>query len=289
MQNLWNELCDRNAVEYLRLVGVNEKYIDGSASDFEKLYVLCRSLENSEDNLTAGNIAAKISELTGKKVSVADVARADAAQLWTEYNKIKYHCAMCGERYNTALFSISSLYCDEDCRKPLKIINPKDLSADAENSLVYAQDVCVYAEFFGSEFRRPNAYSASAELKKRSADERYDRDIVLCQRIFERAYKNQSKKIQLLVHSHGGEEYISELVKYAILRKASMRIFAVADGTLSPLQIKSICLLGSNDCFVTPTICEKLWRSKRSIEEYTAELSRIYPRARVGFLKYKFT
>ncbi len=279
MQNLWNELCDGDIFEYLRLVGVNEKYISGSASDFEKLYVLCRSLENSEDNLTAGNIAAKISELTGRKMSVADVALTDATQLWTEYNKIKYNCAVYGEMCKPTFFSIPNLYCDEDCRHPSKIIDLKDLSTD------YAQDVYVYAEFFGSEFRRPNAYAVDAELKKQSDGERYDRDIVLCQKIFSQVYKNPSRKIQLLVHSHGGARYISELVKYAILRKMNLRIFALADGTLSPLQIKSICLLGSNDCFVTPIISETLWRSERSIEEYTAELSRIYPRVRIEIFK----
>ncbi len=289
MQNLWNALCNSSVFEYLHLVGVNERYIYGNASDFEKLCVLFRSLKYADGNCFASEIAAKASALVAKKMSVADIAEVDALNLWTEYNKNKYGVAPCDKKCSAAPCSVSNIYCDEKYCKEPKAVDLERLLDGSEKSLPNTQAFCLYAEFFGSEFNRPNAYSADAEAQKRQRGERFDRDIIFCQMIFDAVYQDKFRTVQVMVHSHGGEKYASEFVKYVLLRKIGMRISVVADGTLSPLQIKNICLLGNNDCFVTPTINKKLWKSDLPIDDYINELSRIYPRGRIDYFEFKMT
>ncbi len=271
--------------ELLRLVGVKHKYIDGDASDYEKLCVLCRSLRFFEGNAEARKLACDISEELGRSLSREELLRMGATSLWNEYNALYYGMAFCGEKSNFGEPCLDIDCCVEKNNYMTKAVCLGTLIDRGVLELPNTQDLSVYAEFEHSEFSRPSAYACELERQRFLRGEKYNKNVIMCQIIFDAIYKNKCRKIQIYADASHGEAYISELIKYALLRRVSTKIFVVIDGTESPETIKKLCLMSSDECFVAPALCADIWRGARQRSEYVSELAIIYPLGRIEEFK----
>ncbi len=285
MQSLWSVLCDECVLECMRLAGVKSKYVCGDASDFEKLCALCRAFEHFEGNREANKIADKMSVLLGRKISVSDIACSDASDLWNEYNEKTYALIWSDKNHNKMRLNMSNIYCDENYKSNVAPISLNDLAEGTDAKLPKLHNLSLYAELFENKFIRPSAYAASLERDRRERGEKYNQDLIITQMIFEAFLADKCRKIQLLLHFHGDKRYISDFLNYAVLRNLTTKIHIVADGSISPREMRELCLLGSNSCFVVPVVCAELFRDAQSLIDYVSELSLVYPNGKIKIVE----
>ncbi len=284
MQNLFGAIYGDSVRELMSLSGIMQKYIDGDASDFQKLYALCSVFSYCDGNREAENIAKKISLLLDREVGVSELADTPASVLWNEYNARYYGAEVCDEKNKDTKLIFNDMFCDEKNNiKQCIFIN--NLVDEGVAELPNMQDISVYAELVEDHFCRPSAYASELELCKKSRDEKYNKDIIVCQMLFDASYKNKCRKIQLYLYSKCGEGYLCELIKYAKLRQIGLRMFIVLDGTIPPEGVRRLCLMSNDEIFVTPAVCQRFWSVEQEITDYISELSKIYPCGRVKYLE----
>ncbi len=288
MTNVWKALCNKDMSRMLRLLGCDHEYLDGTASDFECFREWCAACSELFGNVTAECFAKKISDLIGEKMSVSDVANANAAMLWKQCNNMLNEdiCFdnICVEKdninndYNTAFLS------DEKIKNISAAIS---LNVLLENRAADFNELCKNVEknsdniyiltFFENEFCRPDRYHAEEEYKKYINGEKCNIDLIIDQLLLEIIYINKRKKIQLIIDVNSNIGHAKSLVEHLAFRELSTRIFLLVSRHLVPEDIVDVCDSGNNRAFVTPCI------SSRDTELIN-ELSRIYPRGAINVI-----
>ena len=282
MENLWMQIADEELIQTMRLLGSDERYTDGDASDFECLeeWLLARPL--LEGNEVGQRTAKRLCEL----LLCDDVSNIGAAEAWSAYNALRLGAdvKICDEKSNHTFSGYKKIYCDE---KDNSIQNALDVSAlvdksegsfDAVREYISKNDIfCVKADLRSDVFRRPDRYAAEVVLKNMISGEKYNIDdinVLYSQIICEIAYKFKSGFLQLYLNAQNGLGAAVGLIKYLVSRRLRVRVYLCVDADTDVTELKNACLCSGNDCFVTPVL---LSCKSDGIEDFKNRLAKIYP------------
>ena len=85
MENLWMQIADEELIQTMRLLGSDERYTDGDASDFECLEEWLSARPLLEGNEVWQRTSKKLCELLLRD----DVSHIGAAKAWSTYNALR--------------------------------------------------------------------------------------------------------------------------------------------------------------------------------------------------------
>jgi len=290
MKNLWSEVVNERMLTLMRLVGCDESFFDGRASDFECLAKWIAILPLLDGNTEAKSFAENIGNLLGRNMSVGELLHRKPAELWREYCTAHYVCEYLGmsdEKYNTHFSCRIDNICDEKRKLTSKTLSVNELICDCEfelekllDKLDNLGDFLVCAELLEGDFVRPDRYRAGVALKKIKSNEKCNNEefnILISQLICEAIYRNDNLKIQL---NFSRSDYIKSFIEYLAYRKMKVRIYVSVSVKTSVCDVCDVCRLSGNGLLVTPClIAEKGIQADGFLEE----LSRWYP---IGMLSF---
>ena len=306
MKNAWELLASDDVLEAMTLLGCDDKYIYGSASDFEKFKELCATFFMLEGSDVAEKLMKKISGALEKKVCFDHIRADNAIALWKEIN------VSLGAFYGeTPIFeqSVENLCRTETKRAKAnrveknKFINEffdvnravDGIKSSSDSSLSQFCDMLIKSSNYkisvtlnDADFVRPNRYLADGVIKKISDDEKYnlsEYNLLLCQIICELIFADSSRILQLYLNSQSSFSAAKELINYLSMRKLRARIFLCVCSSNSPEDIKITCLLGGNGCFTTPVFIKKDTDTNDRTDTFLNSLYRVYPSGNVLVLE----
>lgn len=292
MKNPWELLVTQELLELMLLTGCDRKYIDGNASDFEKFRELCAIFPKLRASNAAEDFLTRLSDICGRKLSFESICKQNARAIWLcacthnysdeKFNNISFepHAKISVEKENI-------IYGYTDINS---LIDTTDLSEF--NSLC---DFCKYIDnqgnypilmnFKSAVFLRPNRYSAEQVFKKISNGEKYnfsEYNLLLCQIICELIFLKNDGILQLILQYDEQLKSANSLINYLIMRKLKARIFLYVSSSCSSTELKSICLLSNELCFITPILNKKKIDADNT---FLQSLSRIYPSGCISYLQ----
>ncbi len=279
MENVWSVCRKKDTDELFVLLGSDEKYINGAASDYECFAYFCSACDKLSGNREAMRIAAKISNLVGKEMTPSCLSKCDARELWKKctaaiLNDEKYNIII---RDNTANISVEKYkntdeYINLNDYLKKKVESGESKLGDIAKDIDFMRVKTFYVSFASSAFVRPNSFAAQVEYDKHINNEKYNINIILSQLIFEKIYTNNSGKIQLIFEVTQNALYLEELIDYINIRDLSARIYLYSDEKISPECIREMCLKSRNKCFITP-----LLKRSACTQDHLSRLADIYP------------
>lgn len=281
-ENIWEYICGEDIAVAMRLVGCDEKYISGNASDYEKFRELMSILALFDGCEILEKCCEKIGFAIGEELTVSQIKEISAIDIWQKYpshntlccDKISPNIRVEKDNYKSScrveditvdylnnsvdVFSLAGAFLDASLKK-VKI------EERLENPIII--------HFFEGKFNRPDRYSAEKVFKKISFDEKcnnYENNIFLCQLVCEIIYAKKDNYPTFIFDIKNGSECVEGLIKYLVKRSLEARIYLLADQSVPLQEVRRICLCGNRNCFVTPVVFE-------NDSEYLKELARIYP------------
>ena len=294
MADPWELLQSDELKLQMRLVGTDKKYYDGDASDFEKFRELCSAFHLLKGNQVAEKVLSKLSAACGREIYFEQLCRENAKALW--------------------LIACNN-YCDENLKLQTELISPQkyaekdniiakyqSLNTVLENAAVddvfELEKICntltehdifpLFIHFKNAEFTRPNRYFAGLTLQKISTVKKCNNseyNALLCQVIFELFFTNKSKPLKLILSCDGDINILSPMIKYFCARGLSARIFVHADKTTSVNDIKQLCALSEESCYITPMFSKKEIDTWQPHDSFLQSLARVYPIGAISFLQ----
>ena len=252
-KNLWQLIWGNDVLKTMTLLGCEEKYLDGRASDFEAFREWIDAYHYMQGNVVADCTAEKIGKLVD--LSATEVFTCDAAFLWGR------HCG------NTHKISGEKLYSPKnpervlDCVKKEKIMSPfanvSDLLSKAdvdeyksidefekhiENIGIYQFGMTVV----GGEFIRPDSYHCGECYSEYIGGEKLQSNFISSQILLDMIYRKKCEIIHLIVEDEKGRTWANEFIKYLSFRELDVKIAVHFYKCISPEQVKETCLLNRN-------------------------------------------
>ncbi len=281
-ENIWEYIRGEDVAESMRLIGCEDKYISGNASDFEKFREWIAVLAFFDGTEMAKKHCEKIGFAIGENLTPGQIKRSSASLIWKKYASLNCLIIEDLEEFsreekdnyvpsyrrenitvdffnNTAnILSFSSML-SEDAKK----------NEDDEISLKNPIEVL----FFEGEFNRPDRYTAEKVLKKIGAGEKCnnnENNLLLCQLVCEIIYAKKDNCPIFVFDIKNGSECAEGLINYLVKRDLEARIYLLPDSSVPSRRVIDLCLCGSRKCFVTPVV-------PKNYSDYLAELEKIYP------------
>ena len=291
MTNAWKTLCNDNMLSILSLLGCDRKYIDGSASDFECFREWCAACSRLFCNAVAEDFVGELSAVIGKRISVADVALADASELWKECNA-KLNANRCYDTENVEKYKsndkyITSFLCDEKTNSLNEVVSLNVLLNNGHpdfdalcKSLANIDKKAFLVTLENDEFCRPSKYHAEQEYIKHINGEKCNLDLIITQILCEVFYLKNGEKIQLIIDVNRDIAHVKALIRYLSLRKLNVRVFLLLSADITAERIAEVCGEGDNNVFVTPCLL------KDSSADLLDSLSKIYPCGAVSIIDH---
>ena len=280
MENLWSVLVSAQIMDTMRLLGSDEKYINGAASDFECFREWLSAYPLLNGNSVAEQFLHELEKTLGHSIDCFD-----AAPAWREYNAKKYgfeYTERYVEKSNYIFSGYKKTYSDEKNKKTLNLLSINHVLSfdvtcldDATKHMVKSNINSIYAFFHTSDFAYPNRYAAECAIKKIVNGEKCNKDELnqlLSQIICEYIYLKNGEKIQLYLDTESNLSYARELIKYLSLRGLSARVYICVNDKHDASDIKDTCACAFGKCFATPVAI-----GERYSESAVNELARIYP------------
>ena len=252
-QNVWRHILCDDLIDTMRLLGCDNKYLDGTASDFECFREWMAAYPYMNGNSTAEKISVRLGEIFGKKLTVTDLGQSDAKEMWRAFESgtelPKHSDVKC---YNDYKFSRVDI-CDE---KQNIMFDAVDLSEKLDRC---KSDGCASFEKFvktleninngafklvtsSKDFTRPDRYHATEYFGKDISDEKDKIVIVLLQSIFELIFKNKCEIIHIEISDASHTRWVTELMKYLSLRNFCVPVFITVNEKNTPAEIREACL-----------------------------------------------
>lgn len=271
----------------MRLLGCDEKYTNGVASDLECLSEWLSARRLTVGNETAENAEKRICEL----LNIDGIEGYTADALWQKYNARYY-----GEEYENSVEKRNHIFsgykkinCVEKNNNICDIADTADMLNGLPDSFEKIRDIIeksnvteIKSKLYGNDFDRPDRYAADLAVKKIFNGEKcniIEKNILFSQIICELAYKIKSGFLQLYLYPCDGLRSSAELVKYLVSRRLRVRIYLCVEADADEREIKAVCLDSGNRCFVTPML---LPCDERKKNDFCNRLSPIYP---IGLLE----
>lgn len=282
-ENIWEYIRGDDVAEAMRLVGCDEKYISGNASDFEKFREWHSILPLFEGCETMEKSCKRIGVAIGEELTLARMWEYTAPLIWQKYTSLN----------SSVYVDLTIKKCDEknnyrsSCRVENTTVDYFNKSADilsfakcldggyGEDDMIAENlEKPITVRFFDGEFDRPDRYAAENALKRILLGEKCnnkEKNILLCQLVCEIIYAKKDNYPIFVFDVKNGSACTEGLIKYLVKRSLGARIYLLTDIGIQPQEVRALCLLGNRDCFVTPLIAE-------NDTEYLRELGKIYPR-----------
>ena len=286
-ENIWEYIRDEDVAEAMRLVGCEEKYISGGASDFEKLREWLSVLVLFEGSETAKKSCEKIGLAIKEELTPDKINACSAACIWQKYaslnslalEELSLNCCEGKDNYTPSCKReniTADFFNNTTPISSLAVLLSKDVKekGNVEISLEKPIDVCL----FEGDFNRPDRYSAEKVLKKIENGEKCnnkENNLLLCQLICEIIYAKKDNYPRFVFDIKKGSECAEGLIKYLVKRELRARIYLLIDSTVPPSRVRELCLCGSRECFVTPLVSE-------NYSECLDSLALIYPRGMIN-------
>ncbi len=298
MKNIWQILCNEEIKRLMTLCGVKEKYIDGDASDYEKMCAFCACAHLLSGNREAERLTGEISKLVRMNLTVSDLGKYNTSELWNRSNSCLYPSGMtfdiCDEKLYCNATDIFVNKCDEKINIFENINDLNSMLIRAKNEKItdieelidsryFQAKMPFYVRFGEDDFERPNRYAVNRELNKLCIGEKYNKNLILSQMLFEILYKNKCCNLQLVLIVKSNMDYIEGFIKYMNFRGLSARMYIYTDIDTQPQIIKKLCLLSKEKCYITPIVV-KGKADEGGFNEYLGKLSAVYPIGRADVI-----
>ena len=281
--NLWQSIVCDGVTDTMRLLGCDEKYISGNASDFEKFRDWIAAYPYMEGNVQAKKAAEDLSLLLGRVFGEKDLCGADAKRLWLEYERGE----MCGETVSNScdeksynIFSFSRvLSCDEKEKIIRDYVDLSDMLGYADASQkATLDDFENFLEFIGksslgikvdtSEFIRPDKYHAEVYYSEFIRGENSKSLFFMTQILLDMTYKNKCGIIHIELLTSDAVVWAEDFLNYLSLRDIPVSVAVRFHKDNTPEEVRRICLIRQN---VYPV-------SALFDEEYIRPFAKVIPR-----------
>lgn len=274
-KNLWQFILGNDVLETMMLLGCEEKYLDGRASDFEAFREWIDAYPYMKGNEAADRTAEKIGKLIDLPRS--EVYTSDAAFLWGR------HCGNIHKMSGEKSYSQKKPERVIGCVEKEKILSPfadvSDLLSKADIDKYksidkfekYIENIGIYQfgmTVVGGEFIRPDGYHCGKCYSKYIGGEKLQSDFISSQILLDMIYRKKCEIIHLIVEDEKGIAWANEFIKYILFRELNVKIAVHFYEGISPEQVKETCLLNRN---VIPVLAV-------GDEEYITPFAKIIPR-----------
>lgn len=288
-ENIWEYIRGEDAAEAMRLVGCDEKYISGDASDFEKFREWLSVIALFEGSETSKIACEKIGFAIGETLMPEQINACCAGEIWRKYALINSFCFeglpfnSCEEKDNyIPSYRRENITADffNNTVPMLSCIDLLSKDAEEKRNVQIFLEKAIKVDFFEGEFNRPDRYSAERALEKIIVGEKCnykENNLLLCQLVCEIIYAKKDNTPNFVFDIKKGCECAEGLIKYLVKRELEARIYLLIDSTVPPSKVRELCFCGSRKCFVTPLVL-------KNDSEYLDALAQIYPR---GLISHK--
>ena len=274
-KNLWQLICGSDVLETMTLLGCEEKFLDGRASDFEAFREWIDAYPYMQGNEAADRTAEKIGKLIDLPRS--EVYTSDAAFLWGR------HCGNTHKMSGEKLYSPKKPERVLDCAEKEKILSSfadvSDLLSKADVDKYkgvdefekYIKNIGFYRfgmRVVGGDFARPDSYHCDKYYSEYIGGEKLQSDFISSQILLDMIYQKKCEIIHFTVEDEKGIAWANEFIKYISFRELNVKIAVHFYGGISPEQVKETCLLNRN---VIPVLAV-------GDEEYISSFAKIIPR-----------
>lgn len=282
-KNLWRLILNDGILEAMTLLGCEERYIEGRASDFEAFREWIDAYPYMSGNKTAVQTAEKIGGLIGKDFTYSDLCGADASLLW---NCQCGNISRCNSDEKLYLSSKPDrvLSCAEKEKIMSPFVNLSDLlpMADTGNCKNideferYIENIGIIQfgmKSTGNRFIRPDRYHCDKYYSQYIGGEKSKNDFISSQILLDMIYHKKCEIIHLIVEDKIGIEWVNEFIKYLSFREIKVKTAVHFYESVTPEQVKETCLLNRNVIPVLPI----------DDEEYINSFAEIIPRGIIVF------
>ena len=271
--NIWERACKDRVEECMRLLGCEERYMGGAASDFEKFREWCAVLELAKGCVAATDFELFLERTVGAELLKGGAEIKNAEALWRICNQ-KLGCffedELCDEKENCSNYASS---CKINAEKNKFTGNMTDVAKAASalgetsveklaKTLIEQGNNGYFFSFGKGEFNRPDRYRAGAILEKICRDEKYETEemnFLLSQLACEILYVEKYNEKFLVFDYSDGRVCSEGMVDHLISRSLGGRIFLRTPlWDTQPSQLKSLCARSTETLFISPIIlCDK--------------------------------
>ena len=267
--NIWELACKGRVEECMRLLGCEERYVSGAASDFEKFREWCAVLEHLKGNRTAADFYVFLKDSVGVELSENGINGKNAEALWRSCNqKLGYFFddEICDEKENRSNYvSSCKINAEKDKYKGNMTDVAKVVTALGESSVDKLTNLLIsqgnngyFFDFGEGEFRRPDRYRAGLILEKICCGEKYEieeMNFLLSQLVCEILYVEKYNETFFVFEHSKGRACSQGTVEYLRSRSLGGRIFLQASLTdTCPEQLKSTCAASTDKLFISPVL-----------------------------------
>ena len=294
-KNLWECICDDEMLEFMRLLGCDEKYINQKASDYEMFAEFCRMFEDFSGSNVRHRFLERLNDAVGVNVDEKYVTEENAPLLWRRYNgeqcefgsplsepkTVKHHIAYKLKNSNEKLNNIFDL-----CEAVLYAIKTGRASIDdihkyVENHVIsknYDENISFVITVKNDSFVRPDRYHASLALNKQIRGEKCNKseyDILIYQILCELLCRAGRRSYEL--HISGNMNCVGDLAEYLSLHNMRAKIYARCQAGVPCEEVLSLCRRSTDKCHIFPEFVV----TKNNIKDqklcYFDDLARVYP------------
>ena len=269
-KNLWQLIVSDDVITAMQLLGCDERYISGSASDFECFREWISAYPFLNGNETAEKTAEMIGGFLGTSLTCSAVKELNASLIW------KRHCGCCVD--DVALLSDEFLYNREapsrilSCDEKEKILSRfEDVSLILSQALSNGYDAVEKIEkvigntgsnAFGMKvsdggFERPDRYHTERYYAEYISGEKSKSNYILSQILLDAIYEKRCEIIHLIAENKDALMWIEEFVKYLVFRKLKVKIAVHFHREVTPDEVEAICLIGGNVIPVMSDVAEE--------------------------------
>lgn len=290
--NAWNAVCDDGVLRMMRLCGCDEKYVNGTAADYECFAEWLRLLPLCAGSNTARAFVRRMGGMMRREVSFDSICGAEPRELWREI-----HTDICGGGCQTIVrdekrYLSEKLKIEKYVSKNINIYE-SDLTLDIEyasrhsslevacksaveylKSLENRRNICLSLSLAQDGFIRPEPYGSELEFGKMKNGEKYNSNAVLCQMLYFIILNFRDELLYIHISPNGNFEYAVRLFEYLRGRGISAKFYLHTDTDCNVAALNDAC----DACCGGGTYGYPVIKSgKRATADFLTELAQDYP------------
>ncbi len=271
-KNVWQSTASAELIDAMRLCGCDAKYIDGKASDFEKLCEFLLVAKLMRGHSCVSEFLKTLKNKYGLALSEHELIPENARILWqakdaknSDFQTFKNEKSV--EKYKR----MSDALILNDIKKGAL---DYDAFIDGIKNKLVAEKTSVITNLSGDSFCAPNPYLAKIAFEN---CQKTQDDILICQILCEILSDIECQKTQIYLNDNGTLELAKQFIEYLKKHNMSGRISVEVTASDEPSNILEACRLSEGDCFVTPYIILSKNKNYQNLEHFRNKLSKIYP------------
>ena len=256
-ENLWRHIVCNDVLTTMMLLGCDEKYLNGQASDFECFREWIASYPFMMGNETADKIAEAIGGAIGRPLDPTQLCSADASVLW------RCHCGkyadrdaydLCDEKlYKTS--KPARVICSDEKEKITSSIfdmteallsageREIDTLEKFEKSVEITGNTQISIKVEDGEFVRPDRYHGEKCYLEYISGEILNLNYILSQIALDLIYGNKCEIIHFIIENKSGLIWVNEFIKYLSFRKLNVKSAVHFHSEVTPEEVRDTCII----------------------------------------------